>query len=104
VERPDPDRIEHALVPPEAAEQMLTFFPKGVRFFNRADNPIGFMSDEDVRVQQVAEAEAEARGETSGEEESGASEGAGDEPSAEASSEGPPSEASSSNEGEAQGG
>lgn len=60
VERPDPDRIEHALVPAAAADALLEFFPKAVRFYNRADNPIGFMTDDEVKNRQESEANAEA--------------------------------------------
>src|SRR5690606_8535399 len=49
VERPDPDRIEHALVPAAAADALLEKFPKAVRFYNRADQPIGFMSDDEIQ-------------------------------------------------------
>lgn len=71
VERPDPDKIEHALLPAVAADQLLSISARAVRFFNRQDCPIGFMTDDELRAQQQTEAEAEARGET-GEEESAA--------------------------------
>jgi hypothetical protein len=56
VERPEPAQIEHALVPAATAEQMFALSKKAVRFLNRKENPIGFMSDEDVKTQQAAEA------------------------------------------------
>lgn len=56
VERPEPAQIEHALVPAATAEQMYALSKKAVRFLNRKENPIGFMSDEDVKTQQAAEA------------------------------------------------
>jgi hypothetical protein len=56
VERPEPAQIEHSLVPAATAEQMLALSKKAVRFLNRKESPIGFMSDEDVKAQQAAEA------------------------------------------------
>lgn len=56
VERPEPAQIEHALVPAATAEQMFALSKKAVRFLNRKENPVGFMSDEDVKTQQAAEA------------------------------------------------
>jgi hypothetical protein len=56
VERPEPAQIEHSLVPAAAAEQMFALSKKAVRFLNRKESPIGFMSDEDVKTQQEAEA------------------------------------------------
>jgi len=47
VERPDPAQIEHALVPPETADQMLSLSEKSVRFYNRKGSPIGFTPTED---------------------------------------------------------
>ena len=58
VERPEPAQIEHSLVPAAAAEQMYALSQKSVRFLNRKESPIGFMSDDQVKEQQ----EAEARG------------------------------------------
>jgi len=56
VERPEPAQIEHSLVPAAAAEQMFALSKKSVRFLNRKESPIGFMSDDDVKAQQAAEA------------------------------------------------
>jgi len=56
VERPEPAQIEHSLVPAAVAEQMYALSKKAVRFLNRKDLPIGFMSDDDVKAQQAAEA------------------------------------------------
>lgn len=58
VERPEPGQIEHALVPAEAAEALLRDFPKAVRFFNRKGEPVGFLSDDELRSRQETEAEA----------------------------------------------
>lgn len=59
VERPEPAQIEHSLVPAAVAEQMYALSKKSVRFLNRKDLPIGFMSDDDVKAQQAAEAAGE---------------------------------------------
>jgi hypothetical protein len=56
VERPEPAQIEHSLVPAAAAEQMYALSKKAVRFFNRKDNPVGFMNDEELKAQQASEA------------------------------------------------
>ncbi len=56
VERPEPAQIEHSLVPAATAEQMYALSKKAVRFLNRKESPIGFMSDDDVKAQQEAEA------------------------------------------------
>lgn len=42
VESPEPAQIDHVLVPPRIAEQMLALSEKSVRFWNRGDKPIGF--------------------------------------------------------------
>jgi len=55
VERPDPGLIEHALVPAAAAEALLRDFPRAVRFFNRREGAVGFLSEEDLRVRQATE-------------------------------------------------
>jgi uncharacterized protein YaiL (DUF2058 family) len=59
VERPEPAQIEHSLVPAAVAEQMYALSKKSVRFLNRKDLPIGFMSDDDVKAKQAAEAAGE---------------------------------------------
>ncbi len=59
VERPEPAQIEHSLVPAAVAEQMFALSKKSVRFLNRKESPIGFMSDDDVKAQQAAEAAGE---------------------------------------------
>lgn len=56
VERPEPAQIEHSLVPSATAEQMFALSKKAVRFLNRKESPIGFMSDDEVKTQQEAEA------------------------------------------------
>ncbi|MFE8595945.1 DUF2058 family protein [Archangium violaceum] len=60
VERPEPAQIEHSLVPAAVAEQMYAVSKKSVRFLNRQDTPIGFMSDDQVKEQQEAEARGDA--------------------------------------------
>ncbi|MFP2926258.1 DUF2058 family protein, partial [Pyxidicoccus sp. 3LG] len=62
VERPEPAQIEHSLVPAAAAEQMYALSKKAVRFFNRKDNPVGFMNEEDLKAQQAAEADRHRAG------------------------------------------
>jgi uncharacterized protein YaiL (DUF2058 family) len=51
VERPEPDQIEHALVPAETAAEVQAIFAKAVRFFNRPGAPVGFLSDEEIQRQ-----------------------------------------------------
>jgi len=58
VERPEPAQIEHSLVPPEVAEQMLALSAKAVRFLNRDQAPVGFISDEELKTRQEAEKHA----------------------------------------------
>jgi len=58
VERQEPAQIEHSLVPPEAAERMLALFPKSVRFFSKPGAAVGFLTEEELRNQQAAEATA----------------------------------------------
>lgn len=57
VERPDPGQIEHALVPADAAEQLLALFPKAVRFFNKPGAPVGFLSEDEIH-KRASEADA----------------------------------------------
>lgn len=57
VERPDPDKIEHALVPPAIAEQMMKLSDKAVRFLNKEGAKVGFLSDAEIN-QRAAEANA----------------------------------------------
>ncbi|WP_244239388.1 DUF2058 family protein [Corallococcus carmarthensis] len=109
VERPEPAQIEHSLVPAAAAEQMYALSAKAVRFFNRKENPVGFMNDEELKAQQAAEAsgtapevadEPEASSEE-GSEEGGASDEA--QASSEASASEPSGEPSSEPSGEPSG-
>lgn len=58
VERPDPDKIEHALVTPAIAEQMLKLSERAVRFLNKEGAKVGFLSDEEIH-QRASEADAE---------------------------------------------
>lgn len=48
VERPDPDKIDHALIPAEVAKELLAEFPKAVRFLNAKDAAVGFLSESDI--------------------------------------------------------
>jgi uncharacterized protein YaiL (DUF2058 family) len=66
VERQEPACIEHSLVPPEVAEKMMAIFPKAVRFLNREGAAVGFISDDELKERQAAEA-AEAAQEASSE-------------------------------------
>ena len=61
VERQDPDKIEHALVPPEVAEKMYALFPKAVRFLNKEGAAVGFISEEELKTRQDAEKAHEAQ-------------------------------------------
>lgn len=61
VERPDPGQIEHALVPAAMAEELMTLQPKGVRFFNKPQSPVGFLSDEELDRRQKVESERVTR-------------------------------------------
>jgi hypothetical protein len=88
VERPDPDKIEHTLMAAEHAEQLFAIAPRAVRFFNRKDSPVGFMTDEELKAQQTREAEAEARGETGGEEDGSSQDASSQDASQDASQEG----------------
>jgi uncharacterized protein YaiL (DUF2058 family) len=59
VERPDPDKIEHALVPPAIAEQMLKLSERAVRFLNKEGAKVGFLSDDEISA-RASEADAPA--------------------------------------------
>lgn len=50
VERPDPGKIDHSLVPAEVARAMAKLSAKSVRFFNdsEAGSKVGFLSDEEI--------------------------------------------------------
>lgn len=56
VERPDPGQIEHALVPAAAADQLLQLSERAVRFFNKEGSAVGFLTDEELKKRQDAEA------------------------------------------------
>jgi hypothetical protein len=58
VERPEPGSIEHSLVPRQTAEKLLALSTKTVRFFNKEGAPVGFMSDDELKTRQAAEAAA----------------------------------------------
>ena len=57
VERPEPGQIEHALVPADAAEALLRDFPKAVRFFNKQGEPVGFLSEDELKSRQHSESQ-----------------------------------------------
>jgi uncharacterized protein YaiL (DUF2058 family) len=48
VERPDPDKIEHALVPAAVAKQLLPMHAKVVRFLKAPDASVGFLSESEI--------------------------------------------------------
>lgn len=48
VERPDPDKIEHALVPAAIAEQLKALSERAVRFLNKEGAKVGFLSDDEI--------------------------------------------------------
>lgn len=50
VERPDPDKIEHALVPPEVAQELLALSARAVRFLNRPGSQVGFLSEAEIHA------------------------------------------------------
>ncbi len=60
VERQDPDKIDHALVPPETAEQMRALFEKSVRFFNRHGEAVGFLTEDEIQARQAELKEPES--------------------------------------------
>ena len=63
VERPQPGQIDHALVPAATAESLLRDYPRTVRFFNRAGEPVGFLSEDELRTRQTAETDGTAASE-----------------------------------------
>lgn len=50
VERPDPDKIEHALVPPPVAQELLALSERSVRFLNRPGAQVGFLSEAEIHA------------------------------------------------------
>ncbi len=48
VERPDPDQIEHALIPAEVAKELHALYPKAVRFLNAPGAAVGFLSESEI--------------------------------------------------------
>lgn len=48
VERPDPDRLEHALVPAAVARELLVEHTKAVRFLNAPGAAVGFLSEGEI--------------------------------------------------------
>ncbi len=59
VERPDPDKIDHALVTPAIAEEMLKLSERAVRFLNKEGVKVGFLTDDEIH-QRASEADAPA--------------------------------------------
>lgn len=55
VERPDPGSIEHALVPAAVAAELLKLSEKSVRFLNKGDSKVGFISEDELKTRQDAE-------------------------------------------------
>lgn len=70
VERPDPDKIEHALVTPAVAEQILKVNDKAVRFLNKAGAQVGFLSEAEL-TQRAGEATSDVAEENEVEPEEG---------------------------------
>lgn len=61
VERPDPDKIEHALVPAAVAVELKAMSERAVRFLNLDGAKVGFLSEEELaRRQREPEAEEPA--------------------------------------------
>jgi uncharacterized protein YaiL (DUF2058 family) len=56
VERPDPGQIEHALVPAATADQLLKLSERAVRFLNKEGSAVGFLTDDELKQRQEAEA------------------------------------------------
>ena len=63
VERPDPDKIEHALVPAEVALELKALSERCVRFLNKGGVQVGFLSEEALQ-QTETETEPATEGET----------------------------------------
>lgn len=61
VERPDPACINYALVPPDCAKELLALSARAVRFFKSAEQPVGFLSDEEIhrRASEANEPDAD---------------------------------------------
>lgn len=60
VERPDPDKIEHALVPAELAVELKALSERSVRFLNHDGAKVGFLSEEELARRQAEPEGAEA--------------------------------------------
>ncbi len=62
VERPDPDKIDHALVPPEVALELKALSDRVVRFLNQGGAAVGFLTEEEIhaRAHEANEVEAPA--------------------------------------------
>lgn len=66
VERPDPDKIDHALVPAAVARDLLKDHPRAVRFLNAPGAAVGFLSEQEIssRAHETSEAEPSDEPET----------------------------------------
>lgn len=60
VERPDPDRIEHALVPPATAAELFALNEKTVRFWSREGQAVGFLTEAEIASRHTEADEPEA--------------------------------------------
>ncbi len=60
VERPDPDKIDHALVPPETAKELFEASDKTVRFWNRDGQAVGFLTEAEIASRHAEADEPEA--------------------------------------------
>jgi len=60
VERPDPDKIDHALVPPETAKELFEASEKTVRFWNRDGQAVGFLTEAEIASRHSEADEPEA--------------------------------------------
>jgi uncharacterized protein YaiL (DUF2058 family) len=48
VERPDPDKLDHSIVPAAVAEELLLLSARSVRFLNKEGAKVGFLSDQEI--------------------------------------------------------
>jgi uncharacterized protein YaiL (DUF2058 family) len=62
VERPDPDKIDYALVPVATAVVLHGLSPRAVRFCKSAELQVGFVSDDDIATRSSEADETEAEG------------------------------------------
>lgn len=55
VERPDPDKIDHALVPAAVATALAALSQRAVRFLNQEGAQVGFLSEAEINARAAAE-------------------------------------------------